>query len=340
MKKLISLSLALMLLLGVLAVPALAEETTLVGTLSYLNMTEEQEDSFSPVFWLTSVKILLLHNVLIKKDNLPLGGASAYRHFDTMNDMLLALQAGTVNAIRVPYYTARYICTTNNKMKLLAEYHPENATGLADWALSRLSDGYSFMMKDNNTELRDAFDAQITAMKEDGTLQQLIDEHIVKVAEGGEPVAVDFEQFEGDPIKVGVTGDLPPMDYKAADDSFAGFNTAVLAEIGRRLKKNIELVQVDSVARALALSEGTVDVVFWTRGMSENLTDHRKENGTMAAKAIEQATDEEKAILREGGNPDDETKAIMDNRDLPPDAIITQPYFTDLPVLVFMNETP
>ena len=57
------------------------------------------------------------------------------------------------------------------------------------------------------------------------------------------------------------------MDYVAADGTPAGFNTAILAEIGRRLQVNIKLVQVDSATRALALSSGMVDVVFWTKGM-------------------------------------------------------------------------
>ena len=124
-------------------------------------------------------------------------------------------------------------------------------------------------------------------MKEDGTLQKLIDEYIIKASDGGEPVAIAFEKFEGDPIRIAVTGSLPPMDYVAADGTFAGFNTAVLAEIGKRLQKNIELVQVDSIGRALALSEGTVDVVFWTRGLSEALVEFLHTIGESREEGIE-----------------------------------------------------
>ena len=48
------------------------------------------------------------------------------------------------------------------------------------------------------------------------------------------------------------------------DGKPAGFNTAVLAEIGNRLLRNIELVDVDSGARATALTSKQVDVVFWS----------------------------------------------------------------------------
>ena len=201
------------------------------------------------------------------------------------------------------------------------------------------------MMKEENTALRNDFDAQISTMKEDGTLQKLIDEHITKVSEGGEPVAIAFEKFEGDPIRIAVTGSLPPMDYVAADGTFAGFNTAVLAEIGKRLQKNIELVQVDSVGRALALSEGTVDVVFWTRGNSETIAEHRHAHGhpneeereVYQRERLAKMSDEEKAIMEKYGFPDVAMIGKYDTRDLPAGAIITQPYFSDFPIEVTLK---
>ena len=48
-----------------------------------------------------------------------------------------------------------------------------------------------------------------------------------------------------------------------ADGKAAGFNTAMLAEIGKKLHRNIELVNVDSAARATALTSKNVDVMFW-----------------------------------------------------------------------------
>ena len=182
-------------------------------------------------------------------------------------------------------------------------------------------------------------------MKEDGTLQKLIDEYIVKASEGGEPAAVAFEKFEGDPIKVAVTGALPPMDYVAPDGSFAGFNTAVLAEIGKRLQKNVQLVQVDSIGRALALSEGIVDVVFWTRAMSDSLAERRPADDNSGEEKLnpqniqrlEAMTEEEKAILGDTGIPDSETRAKFVVRDMPDGTLITQPYFTDFQVQVILK---
>ena len=339
MKKIISLTLALMLLLGILAVPALAEDYK-VGTLSYLNMTEEEENLLGSVLRANPVKILVLNGVFKSEGDWHFSDTPSTHHYDTLSALLMGLQAGEVEAIRVPYYTAKYLCSTNDTLKLTMEYHPENATELSNEALARLSDGYSFMLKEEDVSLRDEIDAQISAMKEDGTLQKLIDEYIIKASESGETIAVDFEQFEGEPIRVGVTGDLPPMDYVSADGSFAGFNTAVLAEIGKRLQKNIELVQVENVGRSLALSEGVVDVVFWTRALSETLSEHRaagEKADDSTARNQDSMTDEEKAIRDKMESPDQETIEKLQARDMSPGTIITQPYFSDLPVWVALK---
>lgn len=343
MKKIISISLALMLLLGILAVPAMAEEN--VGVLSYLGLSAEEDETLRVSIRQPLIKLLYLHGVLTNDGNAGSGSAPTLNYYDSLNALLMALQSGQVNEIKVPYYTAKYLCSTNDDLKIFEEYHPEKVNETTEVALRRLSDGYSFMMKEESTALRDTFDAQIKAMKEDDTLQKLIDEHIIKVADGGEPIAVNFEQFEGDPIRIGVTGDLPPMDYVAPDGSFAGFNTAVLAEIGKRLQKNIELVQVENVGRSLALSEGVVDVVFWTRGLSENMVDNLVANrghsdeelAAKRAERLEAMTDEEKAILEALVAPSDEERAKINGRDMPAGTIITRPYFSDFPVLVTLK---
>ena len=84
-----------------------------------------------------------------------------------------------------------------------------------------------------------------------------------------DPETKELPKFDGaKTIKVGVTGDVPPMDFVASNGKAAGFNIALLAEIANRAQVNIELVQVDTDARAMALSSGKVDAVFWTRSVT------------------------------------------------------------------------
>ena len=106
-------------------------------------------------------------------------------------------------------------------------------------------------------------------MKTDGSLDALIEKYINNPSDSPQPV--EISKIDGaETIKVGVTGDLPPLDLVLADGTPAGFNTAVLAEISKRIGKNIELIQVDSGARASALTSKVVDVIFWVVVPADN----------------------------------------------------------------------
>ena len=102
------------------------------------------------------------------------------------------------------------------------------------------------------------FNEAIKAMTKDKTLLFLKAQYVMDADENPEPVK--FEKFpDAETVKIAVTGDMPPIDYVAADGTPAGFNTAMLAEIARRLKINVELVSINSGARAATLTSGRAD---------------------------------------------------------------------------------
>ena len=131
------------------------------------------------------------------------------------------------------------------------------------------------------------------------------------------------------------------MDYVAEDGSFAGFNTAILAEVGKRLEKNIELVQTDSVGRALALAQGKVDVVFWSRGASEaEVTSgapsmNKEEFEAFIQEKRAKQTEEETAIMS-GLNSVSPFEEYW-SRDMPEGTITTALYYTDMNVSVILK---
>ena len=115
--------------------------------------------------------------------------------------------------------------------------------------------------KENNKWFK-PFNEAIKAMNEDDTLLFLKAKYITAANKNIKPVK--FDKFpDAETVKIAVTGDQPPIDYIAADGTPAGFNTAMLAEIARRLKINVELVNIDAGARAAALASERVDGVFW-----------------------------------------------------------------------------
>ena len=171
--------------------------------------------------------------------------------FDNMNSMLAALQAGQVDRISTYQAVAKYLLAKNAEFELAADRVP------------KISDSFCCALREDDAALKKEFDDAIAKLIVDGKLAELTKTYI-NDADGTEPQAVDMPTFDGAPtVKIAVTGDLPPLDLITADVKPAGFNTALLAEISRLIGKNFELVQVDSGARAAALTSKQVDVVFW-----------------------------------------------------------------------------
>lgn len=344
MKKLTAVLLALVLCLSSACVAGSAEDVPPAGVLGFLNYSED-EFAEASVIW-NYLGISLISGGYVHSDiAIPASDPSRalnmtaadypVKYYDSLNSMIMGLQSGEIISFDIYSCVADYICSRNDQIVKYISYDTtsEHSAFIGE-VLDRFSNGFSFMMLEENTALRDEFNGAIADMKADGTLDALIEEHITKVIAGDEPKAVQPEHFDGaETIKVAVTGDLPPMDYVAEDGTVAGFNTALMAEIGRRLGKNIEFTSIESGARALNLASRSVDVVFWVRGMSTGSKTY-----TM--------TDEEFAAYKEETEKDftpeeKEAMAKLDEilprereytRDMPDGTIITEPYYSDIPV--------
>ncbi|MBE8950396.1 MAG: transporter substrate-binding domain-containing protein [Quinella sp. 3Q1] len=170
--------------------------------------------------------------------------------FDNLNAMQMALQTKQIDEISTYRSVARYMIAKDPRYQVLKDHSLE------------FIDSFCFALRDDETDLRDSLNKVINEMQNDGTLDRLTKEYITDIA--SEPSAIELPHFDGaQTIKVAVTGDLPPLDFVSANGMPAGFNTAVLAEISNRMLKNIELVEIESGARAAALTSKQVDVVFW-----------------------------------------------------------------------------
>ena len=212
------------------------DEKVKIGVLQYMNATEET--------------IAEIRGEMVEAKLIPPNHEHIF--FNNMSTMLAALQAGQI-AVMGSYETvADYLISQNQNF----EWIPHE---------SGIVDMFCCAMLKENVALKDEFDEAIEQMRKDGTLTALVKTYIsAHVQEETSPI-VEMPTFYGAPmIKIGVTGDLPKMDYVLPDGIPAGFNTAVLAEISRHIGKNFMLVQVDSGARAAALASGKVDVIFWS----------------------------------------------------------------------------
>ena len=200
------------------------KDETRIGAITQLNSTPEQAKQFA--------------------------AGDAIDFYEDFNSMQLALSSEKIKAIQTYGSVANYMIANNSDLVI------------KELQTVQLVDDFCCAMREQDVDLKKSFDTAIDAMKADGTLDALVDEYIKHALVI--PPSVEMPKIDGaETIKVGITGDLPPLDLVLADGTPAGFNTAVLAEISKRINKNIELVQISSGARAAALTSGQVDVIFW-----------------------------------------------------------------------------
>lgn len=203
-----------------------------------------------------------------------------YIYFDKMNDMILALESNQIDMFSTYKNVANYMINQSDNKEIL----PTEKT---------LSDSFCFAVRKGDTKLKNEFNKAIKSMIDDGTLANLTKIYIIDPEKDTLPPVIEIPKLDGaDTIKIAVTGDLPPFDFINADGTPAGFSTAVSAEISKRINKNIELISVDSAARASILSSNGADVVFWV------------------------------AVPKN-------SNLIPANIDIPPEIDITEPYYND-----------
>lgn len=227
------------------------------GMLSYLGITEEafqqSVDELNSVMRLSMMGVGSRNYAADILEMLKVFQENRYvvTFFDSLTAMLMALDSGKVDEISLPDITAMYVMKNDAEYKIL-------------FAL-RMPSAIAFGFRNDSTALRDEFNTAITAMKADGTLKRLEEKYIGNGTDF-EADSAAFVKFDGaETIKVAVTGDMPPVDYINEKGMAAGYNTAVISEIGKRLNKNVEIINIEAGARSASLTSGRADVIFWYR---------------------------------------------------------------------------
>lgn len=207
-----------------------------LGIIKHLNASEEEFNNFTKKVSETFSLAMTSYNPVF---------------YDNLNSMLLALDSGEIKVMSTYSSVANYITARNSKYEIMTDDTLE------------FIDAFCFAMREEDTALKKDVDNFINEINNDGTLTRLTKEYITDVKEK-DPPAIEIPHFEdADTLKIAVTGDLPPLDLVLADGKPAGFNTAIIAEMAKRLHKNVEILNVDSAARAAALTSNRVDLIFW-----------------------------------------------------------------------------
>ncbi len=270
MKKILSVFLVLALSLGL--APALGEGKTIrVGMVSVLNRTEEEMAAYCKGLWLGTeqmdregyVQGTYFHDLV---EGLPEGTLPEFEvtFYDTMESMLMALDAGHIDFMESCLYTSLYIAANHDGIIILNDVDRSKPFNyfVSTMYWGPAATEYSFLLLEEDAALRDQLSACMSTLAETGVLENLRNTYVVEM--NTDPV--DMPVIEGaETIRVAVTGSIPPLDYISADDRPSGFTTALLAEMSKILNKNIELVIADSTGRAASLTSGKVDAAFWVQ---------------------------------------------------------------------------
>lgn len=236
MKKVAIMMLIALLTLSALSVPALAGDQGELGRLTKLNV---DEDTLSEA---------------ITESYFDLVPFSRYRFFDNLNSMIAGLASGKIEGMALDAYTAQYLLSRTEEFAIYTP--PEN---VPSYNLN-----FCMLFREENAALCNSVSEAIEAMRDNGTLDALKTQYIDEVIAGVEPEAIAPEVFDGaETLKVAFTGDRPPMDYYSDAGDPIGFNTALVAEVCKRLGMNVEFISIDTGARAMALTSGLSDAVFW-----------------------------------------------------------------------------
>ncbi|HNY13490.1 MAG TPA: transporter substrate-binding domain-containing protein [Candidatus Wallbacteria bacterium] len=180
---------------------------------------------------------------------------------ESLSTCLALLKSARSDFMLTTDITANYIIQRNPEFKSLP--------------MSR-NIGTFMILRSSDAKLRDQFNSAIDKIKVSGKRDELYKKWITDLPVGQEPSLTNIEKTaDTETIYVGVSGDVPPMDYIAADGKPAGFSVAFLSEISKLTGKNIELVSIDSQARFAALESKKIDVFFWVLVL-ENKADREK----------------------------------------------------------------
>jgi len=168
---------------------------------------------------------------------------------DSMAGSLSMLKSGRADFMMTPNIVADYVIKRNPDLKYIVFNSDLNLV---------------MLLRDSDLKLRDLFDSALEKLKASGKLAEVYKKWVTELPAGQDPAIPAIEKTSyPETIYVGVSGDMPPLDYVSADGKPAGYNIALLVEISKIIEKNIEVISLDSGGRFAALQSKKIDVFFW-----------------------------------------------------------------------------
>lgn len=169
--------------------------------------------------------------------------------YPTISDAMFALRTGKADTILSMDAAASYVAKQD---PTLYTYMDPRLEGFNQISLSML------VLKRNEALGKD-IDRAIAHLTETGELADMTK----RMFSGDVQEPRSVAEPTGEKMYVGVTGDIPPIDYVDAAGNPVGFNVSLMTAIGAYLGREVEFVQTNKGGIVIALITGKIDVVFW-----------------------------------------------------------------------------
>jgi polar amino acid transport system substrate-binding protein len=170
--------------------------------------------------------------------------------YNSGSDLIAAILAGKVDGAPGSSFATDYLVKRNANLRAVE-------------VKTKVENGIIMVLRGDEQPLKEDINGAIKTLRENGTLKTLADEWITNLPVNSEPSQKEMFRAEGArTVYVGVTGNYAPLDYMGADGKPAGYNIAMLNELGKLLKVNFETVSLEAQARFTALRSKKIDIVF------------------------------------------------------------------------------
>ena len=193
---------------------------------------------------------------------------ASYKSYDGILETVSALKTNEIDVAWFADITAKYLLKTEEGLREITT---------PDVSESRLE--FAFAVKQGNFELREQLNGALSQLKENGTLEQLINTYVdtesYNQAFYEKDMVIKQASYEGTLTKtvyVGVTGAVPPLDSLDLDNKPFGFSVALMDAIGQNLGYDIQFVTMKNDTAFSHLMSGKIDLLF-CYGNSKNTVD-------------------------------------------------------------------
>lgn len=177
-------------------------------------------------------------------------GASVER-YNKGADAVMALTQGKIDCVIIDEQPAKVFVSQNDSIEILAE----------EFA----NEDYAAVIKKDNTELLEKVNTALSELKEDGTLDKIINSYIPADGEDGGTYHYTQTVKGGDNLVMATNAEFPPYEYKEGSDIIGidvEIGRAIADKLGMTLK--VEDMAFDSIISSVSSGKADIGLAGFT----------------------------------------------------------------------------